>query len=430
MKKISILIPTIKHPDSQDTLISQTKNILHKLEEKFELEIIWVVFESNKILEKHSEQEKILDFHNYKNAQDIINTIKPSLILIHGQVQFDSVSFAIVAKTQNILLATIFFLPYSYLEFSSRWFSLKTRLRIILAKNDTKQIQYNKKYKKNYLFLHIIKKYNFLLNTLKNSKFNFIQLILFIIRFNNIKSSRQVRINHLVCGDINFCLADGIKERLEEIGVQKSSIVLVGNPNFDEIFHILSKKPQIRKTSNKIQILFCPAPMHEHGLLSKNEEFKLIINTLSTISKHQNFEIALKIHPSSSSKKEYSKLLQDTESKIKLFQKENLYDLLFKYDVIISYGVSTIFLYSVIFRKPTIFLNVNKFTMNFYFDKQMITECTSFDSLYEKIYESISRKRSSTDYEKYILKHVGKFDGNNSSKIANKLLELLASKNK
>ena len=98
MKKISILIPTIKHPDSQDTLISQTKNILHKLEEKFELEIIWVVFESNKILEKHSEQEKILDFHNYKNAQDIINTIKPSLILIHGQVQFDSVSFAIVAK--------------------------------------------------------------------------------------------------------------------------------------------------------------------------------------------------------------------------------------------------------------------------------------------------------------------------------------------
>ena len=54
MKKISILIPTIKHPDSQDTLISQTKNILHKLEEKFELEIIWVVFESNKILEKHS----------------------------------------------------------------------------------------------------------------------------------------------------------------------------------------------------------------------------------------------------------------------------------------------------------------------------------------------------------------------------------------
>ena len=80
--------------------------------------------------------------------------------------------------------------------------------------------------------------------------------------------------------------------------------------------------------------------MHEHGYVSKKEENDVILKTIDKIIQNKNFEITLKIHPSTSSKTEYEKLLDKRE--VKIYQKEDLMDVLPQFNVMITYGASSV----------------------------------------------------------------------------------------
>ena len=389
MKTVTLLIPTVEMPDVQDIVVRQIKNISSKLKEKCSLKLIWVVFWSGKITELKSGDSEIVDFHNYKNALEVLEIFKPDVILIHGQLQFDYVAFTIAGRLKKIPIATLFFFPSSHLKAYSRWMAIKWRFRRLLV-NKTSTSSYTRENEKTNALRSHLKKFSFLLKTVRASNYSLPQYLYFIFYFSMQRMTRSVRNHKLVVGDVNFCFYPEIKKELSRMGVKESTLFTVGNPSFDEMFSQIPRKRTPPK-SHKTKILFCPAPMYEHGYFSKHKQDELITNVVKEILEHVDFEITIKVHPTSSIH-DYSQLLKKINTKIPIYQKENLNDLMNQHHVIISYGPSSVFLQAALFKIPIVSINFNNSNENFYFDDSIMTACNTINDLITKINDSVSKK--------------------------------------
>ena len=298
-KKVTVLIPRPRPPDSQEIIITEIRNILDKLKEKYDLKIIWVLFQPKKIEKSTYEDIAILDFQNFDNAIEILEKTKPDLILIQGTLEFSNVAFAMGGKFLKIPIVTLFSFFVTFFHSDTFWLAVKNRLNQIFSKNIMGEVSNDTKPEKLKSLKFIIKKFAFLLNTYQKITSSKIKLMKFSLLYSIKRMSKHIPIQNLVDGDLNVCYVPEMAEKLIQSGFNKSNIVVTGNPAFDKLFNeIKTRKIEIPPNNEKIKILFCPAPLHEHGICSKKEEDELIINVLNKILKNDDFEIALKIHPS------------------------------------------------------------------------------------------------------------------------------------
>jgi len=424
LKKITILIPIPKTPDSVDTTIRQFKNIFEKLKQKYEVELIWLVFQPNKIEKTIMDGFKVLDFHNYNNAIEVLEKIKPDLIYIHGLTDFATASIAIAGKFKKIPVIESFFFSTHIIKTSS-WSIFKKRLRMFFSNRILTNISddENKKGVKKF----ILNQYIFFFNTIKQTNLNVIHKIKLILLFPFVRLYYYIAPASFVSGDLYLCSIPDIRNELIKLGYKKSNVVVVGDMSFDAWYSIIKNeiaKPNV--TSKKI-VLFALSPMHESGLWKKSDEENLIINTIKKIEKNNEFSVVLKIHPTNSLKQEYEEILSKNGLKTTIYQKEDLIKLMKESDFMITYGSSATTLFSVLFKKPTISLDLfpkySKF--NAFQSESVMTICRDINDLTNKLKESESRIIENKNYEKYIEKHLGRFDGKSSERAANAIINLL-----
>ncbi len=428
---LTILIPRIKAPDAKDSITTQLKNICDKIKENQNLKIVWIVFQPEKIRESKGDMFEIINFHNYKNAFEIIDKVRPDAILVDGSMDFQNVAFVMAGKSRKIPTISTFF-RYLYMKkFLSKFSVFKSRI------NQSKSYppptgDYNKEKVENLRGLRFFsKKIFFLFRTLKEFYSNKFEAIRFTLFYVKLMITKYIPTHESILGDLNLCSNSEWAKRLESIGCKNSAIVVVGNTEFDDVYQkIHTYSSDVEKTKNNSKVLFCPSPLHEHGLISKKKEFENIIKAVNIILKQSKNEIAIKINPSSSSLIEYKKIENKLIKNIPIYQNENVIELIKNYDVIISYGTSTVILYSALLKKPTIILDLfqPEVKVSEFFKKDAMIKCDNVENLVEAIIKSQKIKLSELNYEDYIQRHLGKFDGNCSQRSADAILELLNKK--
>jgi len=96
-----------------------------------------------------------------------------------------------------------------------------------------------------------------------------------------------------------------------------------------------------------------------------------------------------------------------------------------KCDVMITYGSTDAILEALLLKKIVIIIKISQ-SKNFsrFFHKNIVTICENLNDLEKLINNSIKRKVPENFYDDFIKKHVGKFDGKNSERIANHILGL------
>lgn len=271
------------------------------------------------------------------------------------------------------------------------------------------------------------KRYFFLLNTLKATGYNLLNLIKFIAFYPRIHifSKFFPALDKITEGNLNICFNQHWVQRLKKEGFDTSNILLEGDPFFDKLFDRLLSITKSDKKTDKTKILLCPTPMYELGWMTKNEQEELILKIVNTVLKRQDFDLSIKIHPSSTSLKDYEEILQKTKHKVNLFQKEDTFDLINESDVIIIYGSSTIILDSILVKKPVILLHTKRNKFDRLFDSNIMVQCEQLEQLTSLIDSSKFTKINEDDYHQYVTKQIEKFDGKNSERIADHICEIL-----
>lgn len=438
MENITILIPHNKSPYAHDMMTVQCNNICKELQKKCNLQVVWAVFSPEKIIELKTDNLQIINSHNYKNVLEIIESIDPDLILINGTLDFHNVESAMVARFKNIPLVTIFFWGRSQIYFNisqnkitSKLKSVQARCRNLVSDRVSPKLSTPNKPIKFQALRFFIKQYSFLRKNLKAINLSTFQQIKFILSYTKTVLFSLSPVNKIISGNVNLCSVEEWIKTLSELGFDKSSIFVVGDTYFDTLYsEMQSNKTKPPTEINITRILFCTSTMYEHGLCSEKEEYDLISSVVTEILNHNEFEIAIKIHPSTASREKYEQLLRNFLGKVKIYQKENLTELISQYDVMVTYGGTSAIFYGIVQKKPIVVLNFfnTSTSCNLFQDKEVTTECNSISDLISKIKESKRRVVSEISYAKYLERHLDKFDGKNSERSASIILKLIQKK--
>lgn len=423
MKKLTILIPKIKPPTEKDIITKQMVNILSKLKDYCDLNIVWVVFQPNKFDSYQFKDNQIIDFHNYGNAIEIIDEIKPDLIFYEVILGISGIAFSKAGKFKNIPIVTI--TTSGKTKSTNRLLAIKSSLRLIFSDKIIADVS-DESPKKFGMIRYSLKRYFFLLRTITKINHSMIELIKFILFYPTVQifSSSYVSIHKITSGNLNICCNQQYFERLKNAGFDSSSLILEGDPAFDDIFYKINRKINSNKNSKKIRILFCPTPMHEHGWMSKKEEEHLILDVINEISKYDDFELSLKIHPSTSSYSEYREIVNKSKFQIPLYQKEDTIELLKSYDIMLNYGSSNVILDGILSKKSVIMITtgITK-EMDRLYDPNVMSRCNDIKKLRQIILNSRNLVISKKYLDNYIFEQIGKFDGQSSNRIAKKIYQ-------
>jgi len=427
MKKLTILIPKIKPPEEPDIITNQLKNIFFELEKQCEINLIWMIFQPEKFNEYKYENSIVLDYHQFNNAIDSIEKIKPDLIITEVRLGINGIIFTKAGNHCGIPVITI--TPTGESEFFSQNYSAKSNFQLLMSDKVIADSSKNKGPKKFGMLRYSLHRYLFLINTLKKINYSLFDLIKFFMLYPRIQifSKSYPALHKITSGNLNICFNKHWESRLLDANFCKSSIFLCGDPAFDKLHKKIHEQKNLEIiNSKKINILFCPTPMHEHGWMRKKEEYELIIKLIQKILELENTNISLKIHPSTSSYEEYDNLLKSHDLNIPLFQKENTIDLLQKSDIMITYGSSNVILDAVLLKKPIIlFKNSMIPDLSRLSDKAIILECSKINDLHNFISKIVTHSISDEHFENYIKKQIGNFDGKNSQRISNMMLKLI-----
>ena len=107
MKKITILIPKIRPPNVPDIITTQIENILSQLNDKYTLNVVWLIFQPNPFSDYNFNDYQVVDYHNYNGAIDAIDQIKPDLIINEVRLGINGICFGIASKFKKIPNITI-----------------------------------------------------------------------------------------------------------------------------------------------------------------------------------------------------------------------------------------------------------------------------------------------------------------------------------
>lgn len=417
---MKLLIVHNKSPEIHDLFTNQAKTICQELKKKIQLEITWVIFPSHDTINVRIQSPDVIDSRDYKDIFEMLKVNKPKFIIINGSLDFHNVNISTMAKYLKIPLIVLFLRNFQHVKSKSFFQSMRSKIRIltnyeITERNGIKTINSND------LRKFYLNQFKYMYKTLKKTKKNSISSIIFLIKYSKLVFFNS-SINKIICGRINFCSNKEWKNKLIKEKFPKAKIFIIGDTYFDSIYNeIKNNENKLIKNHDKIKILFCTSTLHEHGMCTKNEEYDLIRNTIKNISYSEKFEISLKIHPSTSSKKEYNEqILKDITEKISVFQKEDLINLIKNHDIMLTYGGTGSIHYGVLMGMPIVNLdyNINATRNNVFVDDNLILQCKNQKVLIDCLERTKKKKITKKNIDDYVKKYIGIFDGNSSERAA------------
>jgi len=418
MEKLKILVPIWVKPDSKNQIIFLYENLFEEFKKNVELEIIWFVytFEKNSGLPK-KECEKIIQIQDYSNAVKVLEQTTPDIVFATPSFNLIDYAFLLASKNKNIPVVS-----GTGQEFVSNW--TNSILKLMLYSFNMSDQKLSKKKLPRLRF--IIKKGLFLIQTQRELNIKKIEILKeFFDLYKNYKAKITLLFNSKYSTDLCWVSGKLNYDTLIKSGYRKNQIVISGNPIYDKIF---KNKIKTKKTvSGKIRILFAPHPLYEHGYWPKkkqDETIKKIIKELD--SNKSEFEIIVKIHPTSSIKKFYSDIINEINPRIQIFQEGSIEDFFDKTDVIVTYDHSSVNVFGFLSNIPSVVCNFYGDETNKKYSQYNYTnKCSTISDLNSKITSIVERGINKEKYDYFIRDLFFKDDGLASKRIVDAVLKLI-----
>ena len=391
--------------------------------ENYDVEVEWLIYMPDKIKPNSRENEKykVLDFHDYDNAIDLVRDVKPDIIYAAAYPISPDIAIRLAGEHFKIpVVADV-----------ANEVVMEDRLGKMIGANisrffqnsvstDTNENQ--KQFMRRGRFW--IQKYLFLLRTQLAVKMSILKIIEdFFITF----SAHFVwkKNNPKFAVDYHFVEGNLLFNNLIKMGYKKSSLILTGNPIYDKAFQKLTQfSPSTKNT--KIRVLLLTHAMYEHGFWTRKQRDDLVKVLVTEISKHKDeMSLVVKIHPSSEILSDYEKLIQPIDSSIPIYQKEDIQEFLNNTDVVLAYSTSSGPIQALILKKPIIMINQN-LTGDIMLERKIVTECTDPSKIVSSIHQAISSNPATErKINEFVEDYIFKADGLAYERVGKAIIEII-----
>ena len=387
-------------------------------------EVEWFIYMPDKIKSnlKKNEEYKILDFHDYDNAVDLVRDVKPDIIYASAYpittdmaIRLAGKHFKIPVVAEVVNQATVEDRLTKMIPTNISGFFQSS----VYTDNNENEKQFMRRGR------FWINKYRFLVRTQIILKINFIKIIkdFFTIlssysTYKNINNVKYAVDYHFVEGNLLF-------NSLIKSGYNKSSLILTGSPVYDKVFQNLSHISPSTKNS-KIRVLLLTHSMYEHGFWTRKQRDDLVKELVTEISKHKDeMSLVVKIHPSSEILSDYEKLIHSIDSSVPIYQKEDIQEFLNNSDVVIVYSTSSGPIQALILKKPIIMINQN-LTGDIMLERKIVTECTDPSKIISSIHQAISSNPATErKINEFVEDYIFKADGLAYERVGKAIIEII-----
>ncbi len=422
---LKILIPTHILPSVTSILTIHVNSLLPELRKRSEVKVYWLVYTPDKIVVERNKTDEniILDFHNYNDALKVLNDIKPDIIFGEPDLGFIEYALSVAGKHLKIPIICGFPPQLFFKHTKKKYYTfLFTRFFKNTVPTDTKESQKRIMRRGNF----IIKKYVFLLRTffaIGMKKYDILKTVVADIVIILRGFSYQGRF----AGDLHWLANEKWIDPLVKGGFDKSTLHVTGDPSFDPAFQKLSSVQNLSMKNSKPKILLITAAMYEHGFWTREQRDEVFKTVVSELLNAEEFDLSIKIHPSSESLSEYQELLNGMSNDPKLYQKGDVLEYLKDADVVVTFASTSSILYSVLLKKPVVIVDfLNDPFDNVFLKNGLAQECKQKNDLLPIVRNVLkSNPLTQSKIDEFTSEYLYKFDGKASERVCEMIFSFL-----
>lgn len=412
MKPISILVASQKYYEShQSSVIRSFYSIKRELERVSEVKDVWVVEEGGS---SNSNFGKVYNAFEFHNALEIVEIVKPDLILTFTDFEYLSRTMLLAAKYKKIPCVVLLSLFFETELMTQEQFKRVIRGRVHILRNRG---------------TIIIKKYLFMTRTMRQVGYGWGHLIKAM--FNDLylaSKSFEPRYKH-GGGDLNIVSTPTAKDLLLKNGIEQNKIAVTGECGMDYLYEKIKSIEQTNPSNPQKQVLFLTEPMVEHGFWTESQSNNVLTSILKIFLPDlgSEWKLRIKIHPTSESKVKYQRILESLHTTTEVLQSEDIVQLIAYSDVVLAFGHSSAVFAAVLLRKPIILLNFNddNMTNNIFLNFKVAYECRSPQGLVKLLRSEKLGYSNDENINKLIETTLFQFDGKCSQRAANYISQIL-----
>ena len=168
--------------------------------------------------------------------------------------------------------------------------------------------------------------------------------------------------------------------------------------------------------------------LYEHGIWSYKERESFLKNLFGKLQEDKTILFDLKIHPTTENDAYYQRLFKELGLSAKIFQSENIFDLINNYDIIVTYGASTTHTELSLCGKKTILIATKQLPTFLLVDEAIaaghVKQSNDMMDLIPLIHDFHKQKISLTnEFIEQRTKYFYKFDGKSSDRAADSIIQ-------
>lgn len=427
---IKILASLHTMPDVVSYKAMIFRNILPIMREKTQVHVTWLVYMPEKFnLPIQEEPDRtILDIHDYRNAVEIIQKVKPDII--YGSPTLNLPDHALTLAGRFLNIPVVGEIMNQGLIKTDTIGTVKSYITGFFENSVPTDTSEKKQFMRRGRFF--IYKYLFLLRTQKAVRMNFIKILesFFILIRAHLSVMKKLYDSYFAC-TLHFVESEKLIEPLVKDGFQRSSLVVTGIPQYDSAFKRSQKLHPTKKKDDKIRVLLLTHSLFEHGYQTRAQRDFLVKGIVREISKHKsNMSLVVKIHPSSEILSEYQPLIHAIDPTVPIYKNGDVLDFIEEADVIVSYSTSSGPMQAAILKKPIIFCNLFNLEGDVMLERGLAYDCKELSSLVQDIKQIlISDPATPQKLDEYFKDIFFKPDGCASERVCNAIFKLLEEQN-
>ena len=423
---IKILVVNEVSPEIKNRTSILFEKMIPILLKKNEIKVFWLSYDYKKNEKSEDSWYELLHVHEFKNAKEVVEKIKPDLIYVLPGLSLIDYAFLLTARVLKIP-------TFGYIDgigvIEHRRINYKKQLKVMLSESYIKKETHENN--SEFRAVNYFKKHLFLIRSMKENGSTFKYIISEIIKIFKLyfqpmtfqENERHTKLNcDLLLIENELSIDFACKH-----GLSKNKMKVVGDPTFDSAFsekHIEKNRDKNRK----INVLFVTSNFTSgQGELewSRQKQLRMIKDLVEEYQK--NFKkviLKIKIHPVSEIYSDYEKVLKKYNTDIQISQYDNIFELIKEADIIICPSASTAGLIALIMKKPVIVWNYFNIQGDVFLKEKITMSCNNVSEIK---YCIDNRIKFIQENELIINNYIKKFcgEGNASEKCADAVYELI-----
>ena len=376
------------------------------------------------------DDQTIYCIQEFFDGVDLLKKLNPDLVLVSNRKEIIHYSASLAAKTLGIPLVgfsgpkidnRLFGEKFENLKIEQNSTAFKKLLQNKLPGDSEEQSQFLRRGR---FFLY---KYRFFIKTQLAVKRNIFKIFFLLLRdFVNFGLNHTLSFNTLPDHYLLYDKLEVGRYKIHEIPMEKISVV--GNPLLDDIFNKITTVKTRIKTNEQIKILVITDSLYEHGIWSYKERESFLKNLFGKLQEDKTILFDLKIHPTTENDAYYQRLFKELGLSAKIFQSEDLFDLINNYDIIVTYGASTTHTELSLCGKKTILIATKHLPTFVLVDEAIaagfIKQSYSFADLIPLIHDFHEQEINLTnEFIEQRNKYFYKFDGKSGDRAADSIIQ-------